>query len=87
MEFILTGNPITGAEFERLGVVNRALPRQDVLPAATKLAEQIARNSGPIVKIAKQAVLTGNSPQPTLTLLCPMGIATFSCSIPSSCFG
>ncbi|CAI4217770.1 unnamed protein product [Parascedosporium putredinis] len=58
MEFILTGNPITGAEFERLGVVNKALPRQDVLPAATKLAEQIARNSGPIVKIAKQAVLT-----------------------------
>lgn len=59
MEFVLTGDSASGAEFERLGVVSKAFPRSEVLPAATKLAERIASLSGPVVKTAKQAVLTG----------------------------
>ncbi|KAF5025313.1 hypothetical protein F66182_2598 [Fusarium sp. NRRL 66182] len=58
MEFILTGDSATGAEFERLGVVNKVFPRSEVLPAATKLAERIASLSAPVIKTAKQAVLT-----------------------------
>jgi enoyl-CoA hydratase len=59
MEFVLTGCSASGAEFERLGLVNKALPKSQVLPEALKLAAQIARMSAPVVKIGKQAVLTG----------------------------
>ncbi|KAJ3956040.1 hypothetical protein N0V92_007438 [Colletotrichum tropicale] len=58
MEFVLTGDSASGAEFERLGVVNKVFPRAEVVPAALKLAERIAVMSGPVVKTAKQAVLT-----------------------------
>ncbi|KAF6829993.1 enoyl- hydratase [Colletotrichum plurivorum] len=58
MEFVLTGDSATGAEFERLGVVNKVFPRAEVVPAALKLAERIAVMSAPVIKTAKQAVLT-----------------------------
>ncbi|KAK6207973.1 enoyl-CoA hydratase [Colletotrichum tabaci] len=58
MEFVLTGEPASGSEFERLGVINKVFPRQEVVPAAMGLAERIAVMSGPVVKTAKQAVLT-----------------------------
>jgi enoyl-CoA hydratase len=58
MEFVLTGDPASGAEFERLGVINKALPRQEVVPAAMNLAARIAAMSGPVTQTAKQAVLT-----------------------------
>ncbi|KAH6842435.1 enoyl-CoA hydratase/isomerase [Chaetomium sp. MPI-CAGE-AT-0009] len=58
MEFILTGDPVSGAEFERFGIVSKVFPREEVVPAAMKLAEKIAAMSGPVVKAAKQAVLT-----------------------------
>ncbi|KAK2753544.1 enoyl- hydratase [Colletotrichum kahawae] len=58
MEFVLTGDSASGAEFERLGVVNKVFPRAEVVPAALKLAERIAVMSGPVIKTAKQAVLT-----------------------------
>lgn len=63
MEFILTGDSASGAEFERLGVVNKVFPKQEVVPAAMKLAEKIAAMSGPAVTAAKQAVLTGTPPR------------------------
>jgi len=58
MEFILTGEPATGMEFERLGLVNKTFARHEVLTQAKKLAEKIASMSGPVVRLAKQAVLT-----------------------------
>lgn len=57
MEFILTGEPATGREFERLGLVNRTFARHEVLTEAKKLAEKIAAMSGPVARLAKQAVL------------------------------
>ncbi len=59
MEFVLTGDPASGAEFERLGVVSKVFAKEDVLPAALNLAGRIAGMSGPVVQAAKQAVLTG----------------------------
>ncbi|KAL5593538.1 hypothetical protein FOBRF1_012640 [Fusarium oxysporum] len=58
MEFVLTGEPASGAEFERLGVVTKVFPKSDVVQAATSLAEKIARLSAPVIKTAKKAVLT-----------------------------
>lgn len=59
MEFVLTGEPASGAEFELLGVVTKVFPKPDVVQAATALAEKIARLSAPVIKTAKKAVLTG----------------------------
>lgn len=59
MEFILTGDSASGAEFERLGVVTKVFPKADVVQSATALAEKIAKLSAPVIKTAKQAVLTG----------------------------
>ncbi|KAK7993324.1 ClpP/crotonase-like domain-containing protein [Apiospora arundinis] len=61
MEFILTGEPASGAEFERLGMVTRVFPKEKVLEEAMKLATKIASLSGPVAQIAKQAVLTAES--------------------------
>lgn len=61
MEFILTGDTASGWEFERLGLVNKALPNDRVLDEALKLATRIAAMSGAVVAAAKQAVLTGES--------------------------
>ncbi|KIL94171.1 hypothetical protein FAVG1_02733 [Fusarium avenaceum] len=58
MEFILTGDSASGAEFERLGVVTKVFPKTDVVQSATALAEKIAKLSAPVIKTAKQAVLT-----------------------------
>lgn len=59
MEFILTGDTGTSAEFHSLGLVNKVFARGEVLPAAIQLAERIASMSLPVTKAAKQAVLTG----------------------------
>ncbi|ORY59065.1 enoyl-CoA hydratase/isomerase [Pseudomassariella vexata] len=58
MEFILTGDSATGAEFERLGVVNKVFPKDRVFAEAMKLATRIAAMSAPVVAAGKQAVLT-----------------------------
>jgi hypothetical protein len=59
MEFVLTGDSASGAEFERLGVVTKVFPKSDVVQSATALAEKIAKLSAPVIRTAKQAVLTG----------------------------
>ena len=56
---ILTGEPATAVELERLGVVTRALPAEEVLDAALKCAGKIAAKSFPVIQLAKQAVLIG----------------------------
>ncbi|KAF4450371.1 enoyl-CoA hydratase [Fusarium austroafricanum] len=58
MEFVLTGEPASGAEFERLGVVTKVFPKADVVASATSLAEKIAHLSAPVINTAKKAVLT-----------------------------
>ena len=48
LELLLTGRVITGSEAERYGVVSRAVPREDVLPAALAMADEIARLTSPV---------------------------------------
>lgn len=61
MEFILTGDLATGTEFERLGLVSKVFPQDQVQDEALRLAARIAAMSGPVVAAAKQAVLTGEN--------------------------
>jgi enoyl-CoA hydratase len=47
MEMILTGAPITADEAQRIGLVNRVVPADDLMSEAKKLAAQLA-SSAPI---------------------------------------
>jgi enoyl-CoA hydratase/carnithine racemase len=61
LEMILTGDPIGAAEALRVGLVNRILPQEELLPAARNLAEKIAARGPLAVRAAKQAVYGGLS--------------------------
>ncbi|KAK4221605.1 enoyl-CoA hydratase [Podospora fimiseda] len=61
MEFILSGDTATGQEFERLGLVSKVFPKDQVLDQALKLAEKIAAKSAPVAQLAKQAVLAAEN--------------------------
>ena len=57
LELLISGRLFTGAEAAEIGLVSRALPRDDVLPAALDLARDIATNTAPAsVAIIKRLV-------------------------------
>ncbi len=56
MEMILTGDPITAAEAERMGLVARVVPDEVVVEDALALASVIARRSPVALRVAKEAV-------------------------------
>ncbi len=52
---LLTGNRFTGMEAVELGIAMKSLPSEEVLPAAMKIAWDIAENTAPLsVAIAKR---------------------------------
>jgi enoyl-CoA hydratase len=52
-KMLLTGEPITAAEAHRLGAVESVVPRDQLMPAARKIAESIASKSPKAVRLAK----------------------------------
>ena len=48
MDLLLTGRIFTGAEAEHMGLVSRAVPREDVLTTAQAIASDIAENVAPV---------------------------------------
>lgn len=55
MDVLLTGRIFLGAEAKELGLVNRSVPRADVLETALALANDIAENTAPVsVAITKR---------------------------------
>ena len=59
MQMLMTGRPISAEEAYRLGMVNELHPTAELLPAALRIAEQIAGNSPTAVQAVKHAVRTG----------------------------
>src|SRR5215211_7050709 len=57
MEMILTGEPITAQRALELRLVNRVVPRDDVLDAALELAERICANAPLAVQASKRIAL------------------------------
>ncbi len=55
MDVLLTGRIFSGAEGKELGLINRAVPRADVLDTAMAMANDIAANTAPVsVAITKR---------------------------------
>jgi enoyl-CoA hydratase/carnithine racemase len=55
MEMLLTGNPITGREAERVGLVSRVVPAAALADETLKLARQISTASGYTLALGKRA--------------------------------
>lgn len=54
MEILLTGDALDAREAHRLGLVNRVVPGEDVLPVAMAMAETIAANAPLAVQAVKR---------------------------------
>lgn len=55
-ELLLSGRICTGREAAEIGLVSRALPADEVLPAALELARDIAANTSPVSVAATKAL-------------------------------
>lgn len=58
-ELLLTGRLVDGALAEALGILNRAVPADEVLPAAQAMAREIADNAPLAVRATKRAIYRG----------------------------
>jgi enoyl-CoA hydratase/carnithine racemase len=56
LELAMTGDPIDARRAFELGLVNRVVPRDEVVPAALALAERIGENSPVAVRLSRQLV-------------------------------
>jgi enoyl-CoA hydratase len=54
--YLMTGEMIDGAEAERIGLVSKAVPREDVLPEALRVAETLATGAQPAIRWTKRAL-------------------------------
>lgn len=59
LEMILTAERIDALEALRVGLVNRVVPAEELLPVAMAMAEKISRNAPLAVQAAKEAVYRG----------------------------
>src|SRR5207249_1798018 len=58
-ELIMTGDFFDGREAERLGLVNRAVPKEEVLACAEALAKKLMERAPISIELAKQAIESG----------------------------
>jgi enoyl-CoA hydratase/carnithine racemase len=54
--YLLTGEMVTGEEAERIGLVSRALPRDEVLAEAMTVAERLATGPQLAIRLTKRAL-------------------------------
>jgi enoyl-CoA hydratase/carnithine racemase len=60
MELALTGDPLSAADAHRLGLVNRLVDRDELLPVALELAERIATNA-PLAVFASRRIVAASA--------------------------
>lgn len=64
MEFLLTGDPVTGRRAGELGLVNRVTPAGDAAAVALQLAEKLAENA-PLALTAVKKIVRAADPATT----------------------
>jgi cyclohexa-1,5-dienecarbonyl-CoA hydratase len=60
MELLLTGDRIRAAEAERLGLVNKVVPPDELGAAADELVGKLSRLSAAVLRLTKRAVQVGS---------------------------
>jgi len=60
MEMVLTGDRIKANEAERLGLVNKVVPPEELQAAAVEFVGKLAKLSGAILRITKRSVRVGS---------------------------
>jgi len=60
-EILLTGKPIDAQEAYRIGLVNKVVPPEQLMPAAMEYAKIICRAAPLAVRAAKEAMIRGSS--------------------------
>jgi enoyl-CoA hydratase/carnithine racemase len=64
LEVMLTGRLISGTEAAEMGLMSRALPADEVLPAALDIARDIAANTSAMAVAATKALIYGGLAEP-----------------------
>ncbi|HLK03883.1 MAG TPA: enoyl-CoA hydratase/isomerase family protein [Candidatus Acidoferrum sp.] len=59
LELVLTGEPVTAERALEMGLVNRLVPEADLEKAVNDLVGRITGHSGPVLTMAKKAILSG----------------------------
>jgi enoyl-CoA hydratase len=54
--YLLTGEMVSGTEAERIGLVSKVVPREEVLPEALRIAEGLATGPQLAVRLTKRAL-------------------------------
>ena len=55
MEMLLTGDPISAQRAYQIGLVNKVVPADELMPAATALAERLCKNAPLAIRLTKEA--------------------------------
>ena len=59
-QLLFTGDIVSAAEMQRLGVVNEVVPRAEVMPRARALARRLAKKSPVAMKLLRDAFMRAN---------------------------
>jgi cyclohexa-1,5-dienecarbonyl-CoA hydratase len=59
LELVLTGEPVTAERALELGLINRLVPENQLQAAVSDLIHRIGSHSGPVLTMAKKAILGG----------------------------
>jgi cyclohexa-1,5-dienecarbonyl-CoA hydratase len=59
LEIVLTGEPVTAERALELGLINRLVPEAQLEKSVDELTARITAHSGPVLTMAKKAILAG----------------------------
>ncbi len=78
MELLLTGEPIDAKRAYDVGMINRVVPADQVLPEAMKIAEAICKNGPLAVQTAKEIAVRSLELEPGFVLEKTLGARVFA---------
>jgi len=55
-ELVFTGTMISASEADKMGLVNRVVPHDDLMPVTIDLAQRMARNPRGVLRLAKESI-------------------------------